>query len=326
MSMRNFNRLIVLLFLLALLLHPASTTAQSETTRYFPETGYFVSGDFLEKYNSAPDPLKVYGYPITEEFIAPGSSPVAGLRVQYFQKARFEYHPTEPSGSQVQIADLGSDLLALEDPGLPPLVLPNNHPACRYYTETGNQVCYAFLTFYDHHGSTAQLGLPISNIVTVNGRLVQYFEKARFEYRSELPSGQRVVLTNIGQIYFDLYEDPGLQKHTSDDSRIPNTILELHVSAFPLKAVMPANGSQTIFILVQDQQSRPVQNAQITLTLRNADGIESQHTLIGANAMGVTSLTFSLRDQPLGLVEVTVTANLNSQVRQQTRTSFRIWW
>ena len=134
------------------------------------------------------------------------------------------------------------------------------------------------------------------------------------------------MLTNIGQIYFDLYEDPSLQKHSADEARIPNTILELRVSAFPLKAVMPANGSQTIYILVQDQQLRPVQGAQITLLFRNASGEETRQTLIGTNAMGFTSLTISLHDQPLGLVEVIVNANLNSQVKHQTRTSFRIWW
>lgn len=326
MSMRNIIRWVILIALLVLFLPPAPSIAQSETSRYFPETGYYVSGIFLEKFNSVADPLKLFGYPITEEVIAPGSSPVAGLRIQYFQKARFEYHPTEAPGSQVQIGDLGSDLLALEDPGLPLLVLPKNHPACRFYPETGNQVCYAFLSFFDTHGGTEQFGLPISNIVTVNGRLAQYFEKARFEWRPELPSGQRVILTNVGQIYFDLYEDPGLRKHSTEDSRIPNTILELRVSAFPLQAIMPANGSQTIYILVQDQQARPVQGAQITMLLRNADGAETRLTLIGTNAMGFTSVTIGLQDQPLGLVEVIVNANLNSQVRHQTRTSFRIWW
>lgn len=326
MSMRSRIRVVILLTLLAIMVSSAPTTALSETSRYFPETGYYVSGIFLEKFNSVPDPLKIFGYPITDEFTAPGSSPVAGLRVQYFQKTRFEYHPNELPGNQVQIANLGSDIFSLEDPGLPLLVLPKNHPECRYYAETGNQICMAFLNFYDKHGGRIQFGLPVSNIVTVNSRLVQYFEKARFEWREELPIGQRVVLTNLGQIYFGLYEDPSLKRQSAESALIPNTILELKVSAFPLHAVMPASGKQTIFILVQDQQSRPVQGAQITLTLRYADGSETKLTLIGANADGIASVTLTVEDKPLGLVEVIVSANLNSQVKHQTRTSFRIWW
>ena len=139
--MRSRTRLIVLLSLVVLFLPQSPTTAQNETSRYFPETGHYVNGIFLEKFNSVSDPLKIFGYPITDEIIAPGSSPVAGLRIQYFQKARFEYHPSELPGRQVQIGSLGTDLLALEDPGQPLLVLPKNHPACRYYEETSAQVC-----------------------------------------------------------------------------------------------------------------------------------------------------------------------------------------
>ncbi|MCU0484702.1 MAG: hypothetical protein MUC85_01200 [Anaerolineales bacterium] len=324
--MRKPWRLVFIILFVVLSFSYRPSSAQEDTARYFPETGYSVKGDFLKKFNSVTDPIKVFGYPITEEIIAPASSPVAGLKIQYFQKARFEYHPSEPPGSQVQIGDLGMDLFALEKPGEPPLVLAKNHPACRYYEATGNQVCYAFLNFLDAHGGTDLFGMPISNIVIVNGRLVQYFEKARFEWHAELPSGQRVVLTNLGLMFFDLYEDPSLQKRNADEPNIPNTVLDLKVHAFPLLSVMPANGSQTIYILVLDQQSRPVQNTQITLTFRNANGVETKHTLIGTNPLGVTQLNISLRDQPIGLVEVIVDVNLNSQIKQQTRTSFRIWW
>ena len=112
-------RLIILLTLLAMVLAPASSNAQDESTRYFPETGHYVNGIFLEKFESVADPVQMFGFPITEEIIALDSSPVAGMRVQYFQRARFEYHPTELVGNQVQIAKLGSELLALENPGEP---------------------------------------------------------------------------------------------------------------------------------------------------------------------------------------------------------------
>jgi hypothetical protein len=63
-------------------------TAQSDTdSRYFPETGFTGSGEFL-KIPGAVDPLLLHGYPITDAFVAPDSSPAAGMMIQYFQRAR----------------------------------------------------------------------------------------------------------------------------------------------------------------------------------------------------------------------------------------------
>ena len=55
-------------FCLALLLlasSPVAGMAQSTNQQYFDETGHNVSGAFLEFFRQAPDPLLVYGYPIT---------------------------------------------------------------------------------------------------------------------------------------------------------------------------------------------------------------------------------------------------------------------
>ena len=45
----------------------------------------------------------------------------------------------------------------------------------------------------------AYFGEPISPMeVMPNGRLVQYFERARMEWWPEKPTGMRVVLTDVG--------------------------------------------------------------------------------------------------------------------------------
>lgn len=319
-------RLILLLCLLALLTSPSHSIAQDEAERYFAETGHYVRGLFLEKFNAASDPIKFYGFPITDEFIAPASSPVAGVRVQYFQRARMEYHPENPVGQQIEIAMLGKELAYLDQPGEPPLVLPQNHPACRYFAETEKQVCYAFLAFFENNGGLEQFGYPITNIVRVNDRLVQYFEKARFEWHPEMPAGQRVTITNIGQIYFNLYEDPINLLPANADPNIPNTILDLKVSAFPLLGVMSPNGTQVLYVIVQDQQLRPVPGAQVTLIFRNANGDVSRRVMPGTNVNGFTSLAITQLDQPIGLTEVLVEVNLGSRLIKLARTSFRIWW
>src|SRR5436305_829202 len=55
-------------------------------SRYFPETGYTVSGSFLDYWNMRGG-LFSFGYPITDLIDE------ADLQVQYFERARFEYHP-----------------------------------------------------------------------------------------------------------------------------------------------------------------------------------------------------------------------------------------
>ncbi len=58
---------------------------------YFPETGHNLAGDFLAYWQANGD-LAQFGFPITEEreeTLEDGNR----YRVQYFERARFEYHP-----------------------------------------------------------------------------------------------------------------------------------------------------------------------------------------------------------------------------------------
>jgi hypothetical protein len=80
--------------------------------RWYPETGHGVHYGFL-RYFDTRGGLDVFGYPISEEVPEPnddGSGRV--YTVQYFQRARFEYHP-EHAGTrfEVQLGLLGDQLL-----------------------------------------------------------------------------------------------------------------------------------------------------------------------------------------------------------------------
>lgn len=81
--------------------------------RYFPETGHALEGRFLAfwEQNGA---IATFGLPISEAFDEVLSDGVA-YRVQYFERARMEYHP-ELAGSsyEVQLGRLGAALLSNE--------------------------------------------------------------------------------------------------------------------------------------------------------------------------------------------------------------------
>jgi hypothetical protein len=46
------------------------SSAQIGGEEYFEETGHLVLGEFLTKFHSVPNPLQLYGYPITEAYLA----------------------------------------------------------------------------------------------------------------------------------------------------------------------------------------------------------------------------------------------------------------
>lgn len=112
---------------------------------------------------------------------------------------------------------------------------------------------------------------------------------------------------------------------TTDAFLDNNSMLSLQVQASPTKAVTGSEGPQTLFVVVQDRNLRPVPSAQVTFTLRSSSGAEAVYLMPPTNEYGITHLMFSLNGLPFGLVEVLVTANY-SNLEKQTATSFRIWW
>ena len=80
--------------------NPANSQIESE---YFAETGHYIEGEFLGYYRAHPQPEVVYGFPITETFIE-----ASGQIVQYFQRARFEWHPENEADRRVVLTPLGS--------------------------------------------------------------------------------------------------------------------------------------------------------------------------------------------------------------------------
>jgi hypothetical protein len=71
----------------------------------------------------------------------------------------------------------------------------------RYFNETGHNVSGEFLIFYESNpNATFLYGYPITEqFVSKDGKTVQYFQRARFEYVAEMPAGQRVQLTLLGR-------------------------------------------------------------------------------------------------------------------------------
>lgn len=311
--------LIFLFIILLLSLDGQSSHAQSERALFFPETGHWVTGEFLSAYENSDDPALLLGFPITDDF----TDPKTGQKRQYFQKALLVLNPNAPTEARIQQVLLGQ---LLYEPGKAPTYNPSAS-ACRDFPDTGYQyrVCYAFLDFFEAHGGVAQFGYPISNFEIHDGWLVQYFQKARFEWHPELQAGQHILLGNLGVEYFrKAGEDP--QRLTPNvNNNLPISILSLNVRPSVGQAVMPFRGEQTLYVIVQDQNLQPVPNAEVSFTVLLPSGETIQDFMQPTNANGVTDKKFKVNTHSIGVAEITVLVNYDD-LQEHSRTAFRIWW
>jgi len=306
--------LLVFSLFLGFLALPASVAAQDETSHYFAETGHSVSGDFWQFYKNFPNAQTVFGFPLTEAF----TDAESGRQIQYFNRARFEFHPEYPAGQRVLLSPLGENLYVSGGPALN-LYTPIG---CRSFAN-GKAVCYAFLEFFDANGGEAVFGMPISGFEFANGRIVQYFQRARFEWFPEFPEGQKVVLADLGRIYFDLIgEDPNLLTPVRPDNQ--TRVISLQARAFVWKAVTQPNDTQTVYVVVQDQTLSPVRDAVAVVTIYWTNGTP-QSISLPTNEYGVIILPFQVTGQPYGSL-VTVKVDVYyGDLTASSLTSFRIW-
>ena len=306
-------------FLLAILLFGwAPAQAQKQDSQYFPDTGHWVTGEFLAFYQKASSPQLVYGNPITDAF----QDPLTGLTVQYFQRARFELHIEAREGDRVQLTNLGTLLYV---PGQP-VSLSMDSAACRYFPQQKHSLCYAFLSFFDQYGGVAQFGNPISDIEKQDNIYVQYFERARFEWHPELSSGQRVSISDLGRTYFDQLVDDRSLLEPKPSSNIPQSAIQLQAHVFAARAVVSPNDPQTLYVVVQDQYLRAVPLANVAVTIHYPIGGEERYRLPLTDKDGITKFDFNVGNQPYDTVTTIQVEVTQGGLQTKTATWFRIWW
>jgi hypothetical protein len=152
-------------------------------TRFYTATGHYLGGEFLDFYNSVSNGAYLFGLPISEEFPQQFTNG-AIFRVQYFERARFEWHPELPEGRRVQLGSLANEVLKGRTFDR---ATPVQNTAKRvYFPETGHTLGEGFLGYWQTNGGLRQFGYPISEEMAEDGLTVQYFERARFEYHKGL--------------------------------------------------------------------------------------------------------------------------------------------
>ncbi len=210
--------------------------------------------------------------------------------------------------------------------GLPALNL-TTPGACRILNGFG--ICYDFLAFFDQYGGKERFGNPLSPFeFQPDGRLVQYFEKASFEWHPEMTGGQTVALADIGRIYANNHEDPVRFNAALPLSNIPvqsTPPLSLQVRVFTARAVTQPDDMQRIFVVVQDQTLGPVFGATGTMTVHLTTGEDLTYPIVtdeGGMAV-VPSLSF-IEQVPGSRIILDVNVSYQG-LHAAATTSFLIW-
>jgi hypothetical protein len=145
---------------------------------YFAPSGFHISDrtGFLSFWRTNGG-LLIFGYPLSGEIVE------SGRIVQYFERARLEYHPENlGKDGQVMLSLLGNELYGTRN-------FPDGQPRDGrvYFPETGNTLGGKFQQFWEKRGGLRTFGFPISEpfeeTSQIDGqvRIVQYFERAKFE-------------------------------------------------------------------------------------------------------------------------------------------------
>jgi hypothetical protein len=325
----------IVFVLAAVLIGSVSATypqAPSGDCRYFVETGHYVCDEFLTYYDTRGG-LEIFGHPISEAF----DDPARG-RVQYFQNARMEMHPENVFPYRVQLGLL-VDELGYQFPVATPDKVPAFNTALRhYFPETGHVVEYSFLDYFREKGGLDIFGYPRSEFLYEDGRIVQYFQRARMEWHPEDSSGLQMRLSQMGEVYIERFGVPEGQEQPVSPDKLEapatgastatpqSTVTRLNVSASVRYVITGREGGQTVFVYVTDQQQQPVSGAAVDMVVQYPSGDQPYQFDQLTNESGFAGYYFDIQPASPGQKVVIAVMVTYGSLTGTTQTFFLPWW
>jgi len=168
-------------------------------------TGFRVSNRFHDFWQGHGG-LAAFGYPITGERQEVSPTDGRPYIVQWFERTRFEWHPANAAPFQVLLGLMGRQVtVGRQFAPIAPFAGTADH---RFVPETGHSLSGRFLQYWQTTGSLALYGYPISEPLTEPNAtdstpyVVQYFERARFEWHPANAPPYDVLLGLLGRQLF----------------------------------------------------------------------------------------------------------------------------
>lgn len=191
---------------------PPSVSLRQPPFILFPETGYSIYTTFRD-YWVRFGGLEVFGYPLTEQRLE------GGLWVQYFERARFEYHPEYEETVEdwksldkaaklkylIQLTRLGADLVdqRTNGKGFPPANPAQLPPNATFFPESGHSISGKIAEYWWANNGLTSFGYPLSEqmqeVSQADGKTytVQYFERTRIELHPENAGTRYEILLGL---------------------------------------------------------------------------------------------------------------------------------
>ncbi len=313
-----------LLLILALLLPAAANMSQAQINELcFAESRYCISGRMLRFWQENGG-LAVFGLPVSpvETEIDPNTG--RSVLVQWFERYRFELHPENLPPYDVLLGRIGVESLA--ERGVDWQLLPRAsgpEPGCLWFSQTQHNVCdqvpgSGFKTYWESNGlrdpaldsygrSLALFGLPLTEAywetTDSGGRLlVQWFERARFEWHPLNPPPYNVLLGRLGAetraaLPLASFVDGTWSGVTSEAEEISLTIADGAIQAVWSRLTIQGEGCRQSLFYVKSSFTAgglaPIAGNTFSATIEDA---EMQFTISGtfssdALAAGTVRLT-----------------------------------
>jgi hypothetical protein len=263
------------------------------THHYFPETQHVVSHAFLTFFREHGG-LDIFGYPRSEMIYEDG------LVVQYFQRARMEWHRENAPGQQIVLSNVGE--WYIERFGI-----PGDYDQPRGADDLEEDL----------------LGTPSPR------RSLAYLPYILVDARPAAPAAPAAPEPTRTP-----FPTP-----TSSPTPVPpptavppptviapgNDVTELDVTGSVRYPITGRTGTQTVYVYVNDQQARPVPGAEVTMVVHYDSG-DVHCVAEPTDASGFTRCSFEIPSPPVGkrvTIDVTVTYE---GLTGGTDTSFMVWW
>ncbi len=300
-------------FILALtLLTPWSVA--SAVPRCFPETNQCLDGR-IQEYWEQNGELPVFGFPITQQTPEVNRDTGQTYETQWLERNRFELHPENQAPYDVLLGRLGDDRLRQQ--GRDWQAFPKAaSSAPHYFAQTGHAIAHEpFWRYWSTHGlefgergvsereSVALFGLPISEPqIETNASgdtvLIQWFERARFEYHPGNPDPYKVLLGLLGT---EMHHATG--QLPAPPPTLPPLQLGLELVARglsrPVFVTDAGDGTGRLFVVEQGGTIRVLPDAALFLDLRDR--------VLSGGERGLLGLAFHPRFRDNGYLYVNYT-------------------
>lgn len=326
-TMTVLGSLILLILLLSSTPESVVMADYNPMCAWSPETGQNIHGAFLNFYLTH-NGRENFGLPITDAFIENGSL------VQYFERARLEFHAESPESFRVQLGLLGQQFGVTDPPIKAGAIPPASSQDFTYFPNTGQMITLAMKKYFETHGGVDVLGYPITGLRFEGNEFVQYFQRQRLVWNT-IDSGPNAVRPSpVGQMLLArMYpsemrwqrrlpsdwcgnlDDVIKQKKTLTPVPTPTpkplsvTALNLNVQS---RIQQPGvTGPQYIDVTITDQSGRPIPSVALYANVRLATG-DRYFPLLSSDTSGKSFFSFELNDQPANsLVVVQIHAFLD---------------